>query len=371
MIAHAIEESVGSKPDVERVLLAHGGGGELMSRLIREHVVPPLDNERLSPLTDGAVLPAINTNVVFTTDSYVVTPLEFPGGDIGRLAVCGTVNDLAVMGAEPVALSLGLIAEEGLSFAMLDRILQSISAAAREAGVQIVTGDTKVIERRNTQPDRADIADAAARGFDSGEFAAEGLFVNTAGIGRLMPESRLDVRRVRAGDVVIVSGTIGDHGLAVMSRRRGVEFETALKSDAAPLNGMIATVLRGGGDVKFLRDATRGGLAGVLADLSENSRLSVEVHEERIPATAAARRAADMLGLDLLTVANEGKVVAVASPEDADQVVRIMRRHPLGQNAACIGTLTDATPPLVELVTRIGGRRVVPRPYGEELPRIC
>lgn len=341
----------------EQVVIAHGGGGELMGRLIRDHLLPPLRNEALGRLTDGAVLPWAGGELVFTTDSYVVTPLEFPGGDIGRLAVSGTVNDLAVMGAEPIALSLGLILEEGLPLDVLDRVVASIAATAREAGVTIVTGDTKVIERRS-----AASADGMVR---------EGLFINTAGVGRLRPGVRLGVDRIQPGDVILVNGAVAEHGLAVMSVRNGLEFGSRLRSDAAPLHGLIAEVLAGGADVKFLRDATRGGIAGVLADVCEGSGWSIEIDEDRVPLTPTARHAAEMLGLDPLTVANEGKVVMVVAAKDGEQVWQVCRNHPLGRLAAVIGRVLDAKPPLVELVTRVGGRRIVQRPYGEELPRIC
>ena len=345
-----------TRPTDECVMLAHGGGGELMNQLIRERLVPPLSNERLAPLSDGAILSPPDGQVVFTTDSYVVTPLEFPGGDIGRLAVAGTINDLAVMGAEPIALSLALILEEGLPFELLDRIVASIAATAKEAGVEIVTGDTKVIERRTS---------------GLGPTTSDGLFISTAGVGRLRPEVSLDPANVRPGDAIIVNGTIADHGLAVMSVRSGIEFDTELRSDAAPLNHLLARVLDTGANVRFLRDATRGGIAGVLADINEASGLSIEVEEQHIPISPTARHAAEMLGLDPLTVANEGKVVCVAAWADADNVLDAMRQNPLGKHAACIGRVTGSQPPLVELLTTVGGRRIVQRPYGEELPRIC
>lgn len=328
-----------------------------MGRLIRERLVPPLANETLATLTDGAVLPWAGGELVFTTDSYVVTPLVFPGGDIGRLAVAGTVNDLAVMGAEPVALSLGLILQEGLALEVLDRVVRSIADTAREAGVKIVTGDTKVVERRS------------AAGAD--DEAREGLFINTAGVGRLRPGVQLGVERIAAGDMVLVNGPIAEHGLTVMSVRGGLEFESTLRTDAAPLNGLIAALLDSGADVKFLRDATRGGLAGVLADICEGRELSVEIEEAAVPLTTTARHAAEMLGLDPLTIANEGKVVAVVAAGDADSALRACRGHALGRGAAAIGRVTDSRPALVELLTRAGGRRIVQRPYGEELPRIC
>ena len=337
---------------IDRVILAHGGGGELMSRLIREHLIPAISNERLAPLTDGAVLPRPDGGLVFTTDSYVVTPLEFPGGDIGRLAVAGTVNDLSVMGATPLALSLGLILEEGLPFEVLDRIVASIAATAREAGVEIVTGDTKVIERRSTT-------------------GADGLFINTAGVGVLGPEVRLGMEHIRPGDAILINGTLADHGLTVMSRRHGIEFETELRTDAAPLNHLLRRLFDSGASVRFIRDATRGGVAGVLADISEHARVSVEIDEKRLPISPTARHAAEMLGLDPLTVANEGKIVCVVAGADAAKAVQAMRSEPYGAAAAMIGTITDTKPPLVELLTTAGGRRVVQRPYGEDLPRIC
>ncbi len=349
------------------VMLSHGGGGEAMRRLVREHFLPVLTNDRLAPLTDGAVLPRPAGRIVFTTDSYVVTPLEFPGGDIGRLALAGTVNDLAVMGAEPIAISLALILEEGLPLELLDRIVASIAATAKEAGVEVVTGDTKVIERRSA----ASVPSGRRDDPGANDPVRDGLFINTAAVGRLRPRVALDARRVQTGDAVLINGGIAEHGLAVMSVRAGIEFETELRTDAAPLNHLLARVFETRAQVRFLRDATRGGIAGVLADTSEACGLSVEINESQIPISPTARHAAEMLGLDPLTVANEGKVVCVVAPADADKVLRAMRQHPLGRRAAAIGRVTDAQPPLVELLTRSGGRRVVQRPYGEDLPRIC
>ena len=343
--------------DGARILLAHGGGGEMMRRLIRDHIIPPVNNAQLAPLTDGALLPDPRGQLVFTTDSYVVTPLMFPGGDIGRLAVAGTVNDLAVMGAIPLALSLGLILEEGLPLEVVDRVMASVGATAAEAGVPVVTGDTKVIERRSTG--------------EGNHPVAHGLFINTAGVGRLRSGIELDIQRVEPADAVLVNGPIAEHGLAIMALRNELGFESVLRSDVAPLNSLIAAVLDSGADVKFLRDATRGGLAEVLADLSESTGVSIEIDERRVPISPAARNAAEMLGLDPLTVANEGKVVCVVSRESASVALAAFRSHPLGRHAVCIGDITRARPPLVELRTRAGGRRIVQRPYGEELPRIC
>lgn len=350
-----MSESARAAPRVhDRVVIAHGGGGELMGRLIREHLLEPLNNQVLDALTDGAVLPWDAGELVFTTDSYVVTPLEFPGGDIGRLAVAGTVNDVAVMGADPIALSLGLILEEGLELTLLDRIVASIASTAREAGVSVVTGDTKVIERRG--------------GADSNP---PGMFINTAGIGRRRAGRHLALNRVEPGDAILVNGPIAEHGLAVMSRRNGIEFESTLRSDAAPLNGLITALFNSGVNVKFLRDATRGGIAGVLADIVEATGMTVELDETRLPLSATARHAAEMLGLDPLTVANEGKVVAVVAGADSDRAIKALRENNFGKNAAAIAHVVERQPALVELVTRAGGRRVVQRPYGEELPRIC
>lgn len=333
----------------DQIIIAHGGGGELTRRLIAKHFLPKLANNLLDPLTDSAVLDVEAGRIAVTTDSYVVQPLQFPGGDIGRLAVCGTVNDLSVAGATPIALTLGVIMEEGLSIALLDEIIASLAAAAAEAGVVIATGDTKVVERRR----------------------GDGLIINTAGIGRMRPDARLDARRIAADDVLICSGRIAEHGLAVMSAREGLTFQTELRSDVAPLNGLVGAMFDSGVDIKFLRDPTRGGIAGVAADLAEDTKLTLELDEAAIPLSRVARHTGELLGIDPLVVANEGKVVAVAPAADADRLLAAMRRHPLGPHAAVIGRFVEAQPPIVELVTRAGGRRIVQRPYGEELPRIC
>jgi hydrogenase expression/formation protein HypE len=332
-----------------RIVLAHGGGGELTQRLLAEHVFPKLGNELLDPLTDSAVLDMPGGKLCMTTDAFVVQPLEFAGGNIGDLAVCGTVNDLAVMGAEPRALSLAMIIEEGLELSVLDRIVDSIAAAAERAGVVVATGDTKVIER--------------GRG--------DGMMITTAGVGMLREDVNIDVSRVTAGDVIIINGNIADHGLAVMARREGLAFDTQLASDVAPLNGLIADILATGADVKFMRDPTRSGPAGLLADLAAATQLSIEIDEAAIPISAATRHAAELLGIDPLTVANEGKCVMVVAPADAERVLAACHAHPLGRAAMLIGRVVDTQPALVELVTLMGGRRIIQRPYGEELPRIC
>ncbi len=335
-----------------RVMIAHGGGGELMGQFIREHLVQPLQNPTLDALTDGAILNNPGGRLVLTTDSYVVTPLEFPGGDIGRIAVAGTVNDLAVMGAEPLALSLGLILEEGLALERLDRIMRSIAKTAQEAGVSIVTGDTKVIERRSAT-------------------AEPGMFINTAGVGTQRAGLILGLDRIAPDDVILINGPIAEHGLAVMSVREGLEFGTQLRSDVAPLANLVRTLLASGANVKFMRDATRGGLAGVLADIAEHTGHTVEIDEEQVPVTTTARHAAEMLGLDPLTVANEGKCVMVVAADDAQRALTACRECATGKKTIRIGRVVAREPALVELMTIAGGRRVVQRPYGEELPRIC
>ncbi|MBN1345826.1 MAG: hydrogenase expression/formation protein HypE [Phycisphaerae bacterium] len=346
--------SIGPTPpreaEIPRIVRAHGGGGELMGRLIRDHLLPVIGNDCLSALGDGAVLPVLDGVPVMTTDGFVVQPLTFPGGDIGRLAVCGTVNDLAMMGARPVALSLAMILEEGLPMATLDWIVASISAAADEAGVRIVTGDTKVVESSGRTP---------------------GMTITTAGIGVRAPSVNLGPGQIRPGDRVLINGTLAEHGLAIMAAREGLEFETELTSDAAPLNGLVAEIMRFGDAIRFLRDPTRGGLANVLADVAEETGLGVEIEESALPIRRSARHAAELLGLDPLTVANEGKCVIVVAEDAAEEALAVCRQHRYGRDAAVIGRVTDSCPAVVELLTTVGGRRIVQRPYGEELPRIC
>jgi hydrogenase expression/formation protein HypE len=336
---------------VEQIQLAHGGGGQLTAELIENVILPAVGGQEASRLTDAAVLDDGDGPVVFTTDSYVVQPLEFPGGDIGKLAVCGTINDLAVMGAAPRAISLALILEEGLELALVKRVLASAGRAAAEARVVVATGDTKVVERG----------------------ALDGLMVNTAGIGRLLPGAVLGFDHVSQDDRIVLSGPLGEHGLAVMSRREGLSFSAELASDCAALHPLTAALIaRLGSAVRFMRDPTRGGLAATLVELSAATGRDVEIEESAIPVNRTALAAAEMLGLDLLTVANEGKLVAVVSPEAAGEAVDVLAEHALGSRAAVIGRVGRAgDPPIVEMVTSVGGRRVVQMPYGEELPRIC
>jgi hydrogenase expression/formation protein HypE len=337
-------------PHRSRIVLAHGGGGQLTDDLLHDIVRPRFANEYLDALDDSAVLPFGDGEVVFTTDSYVVQPLEFPGGNIGRLAVSGTVNDLAVCGARPAFISLGLILEEGLDTATLERVLDSAAETAAEAGVSVVTGDTKVVAR--------------------GE--ADGLYVNTAGIGWRRPGITLGAEHIEPGDVLIVSGTIADHGLAVMlQREQRTVIQSDLESDAAPLASLIETLLDEVNDVVFMRDPTRGGFAGVTSDLAAQSGWRLVIDENAIPLRQSTRYAAEMLGLDPLSVANEGKVMIVVRPDVADDAIATLRAHPRGRHAAVVGRFDETRDGLCEIITDVGGRRIIQKPYGEELPRIC
>lgn len=336
-------------PHKRQIVLAHGGGGQLMDELLSEVIRPRLDNPVLAALDDSAVVDVEAGRIAFTTDSYVVQPLEFPGGDIGRLAVSGTVNDLAVCGAKPEWISLALILEEGLEIALLGRVLESASRAAEEAGVRIVTGDTKVVARGQ----------------------ADGMYINTAGVGRIMPGLELGVERIEPGDAVLVSGTIADHGMAVMLQREDRSVvRSELASDTAPLTGLIEAALAEPG-VVFMRDPTRGGVAGVLSDLAEQSGWRLTVDEPAIPIRQETLYAAEMLGIDPLDVANEGKAIFVVRNDAAGAVLDRLRVHPLGGSASIIGRFETERDGLCELVTDVGGRRIIQKPYGEELPRIC
>jgi len=337
--------------DDQYIKLAHGGGGQLTSELIEQVILPALGgSQQPKRLTDSALLDA-EGRMAFTTDSYVIQPLEFPGGDIGKLAVCGTINDLAVCGATPRAISVSLVLEEGLAVSLLARVLSSAGAAAAAARVDIVTGDTKVVERGGV----------------------DGMVINTSGIGRVADGCRLGFDRIGEGDAIVLSGPLGEHALAVMSQRESLSFTAELVSDCASMH-VLAGALLGelGDDVHFMRDLTRGGLAAALVDVAEATGRDVEVSEQAIPVNKTARAAAEMLGLDLLTAANEGKLMAVVAGDVADKAAEILDRFEICDRPAVIGRIgRRADSPLVEMVTAIGGRRVVQRPYGEELPRIC
>ncbi len=334
----------------DRVLLAHGGGGQLTDELIRRHILPTFDNDILSELGDSAKLNVDSKSLCFTTDSYVVKPLFFNGGDIGKLAVCGTINDLAVAGSRPVALALSLIIEDGFEFKLLDKILVSISETARQNNTNIVTGDTKTVEAG----------------------AADGIFINTAGIGVKLDCADLGYEKISVGDKIIINGTIGDHGMTIISQREDIKFQSQMQSDCAPLAGLTCELLENTTGIKFMRDPTRGGLAATLNEISRSSGLSIEIREADIPIKPVVQAAADMLGFDVLTIANEGKFIAIVSPESAGDCLRICKNHPLGKEAKVIGEVCQSRDVhLVEIKTKIGGRRIVQMPYGRELPRIC
>ncbi|HTU89324.1 MAG TPA: hydrogenase expression/formation protein HypE [Gemmataceae bacterium] len=342
------------KSRYDHILLGHGSGGQLTAELIQRLFVPAFGNDVLGALEDQATLPVAHasgssTRIAFTTDSFVVRPLFFPGGDIGRLAVHGTVNDLAVGGARPLFLSAAFILEEGLPLTDLQRIVASMRQACVEAEVSLVTGDTKVV--------------------DHGK--GDGLYITTSGIGLAPERFSLSIHNARPGDCILVSGTIGDHGIAIMSVREGLEFETVLESDTAPLTALAQAVLEACPRTRCMRDPTRGGLSSVLNELAAASGVGVRIDEAAIPIRPEVRGACEMLGLDPLYVANEGKLVAVVPAEDADRVLQAMRAHALGKNAALIGEITADFPGMVILRSVVGGERVVTMLAGEQLPRIC
>ncbi len=332
----------------KQIVLAHGGGGQLTDELIGSTILPRLDNVILHDLLDSGIAET-GSRTALTIDGFVVQPLIFPGGDIGRLAVSGTVNDLAVAGAEPLGLALSLILAEGLERRVLDQIMDSIARTAEEADVRIITGDTKVVGRGQ----------------------ADGMYITTAGIGRVDPNRRLHWDRVRPGDVLLINGPIADHGLAVMLAREMPQVESVLKSDVTPLNHLIRAVLRATDDVVFMRDPTRSGVAGVAAELAERSGRHIRLEEEAIGVRPETRHAADMLGLDPLEVANEGKVIMAVRPDQAALALQVMHEHPLGEEARIIGQVEDKQDGICELQTQMGGRRILQKPYGEQLPRIC
>ncbi|MFN7950735.1 MAG: hydrogenase expression/formation protein HypE [bacterium] len=329
--------------------MAHGGGGRLMHQLIEQIFVRGFGAEAMGPRHDGATLALGSPRVVLTTDSYVVRPLFFPGGDIGTLAVNGTVNDLAMCGARPRALSVGFILEEGLPMETLWRIVQSMAAAARATGVAVVTGDTKVVDRGK----------------------ADGLYVNTAGIGVPVTELAIEPSSVRPGDAILVSGDVGRHGMAIMAVREGLAFESEIESDCAPLAAPVLALLEAGVEVHCLRDPTRGGLASTLVEIARDARLHLHVDERAIAVREDVRAACEILGLDPLYVANEGRFVAIVAPADAERALAILRAHPVSVGAARIGSVEADPAALVTLTSAIGSNRVVDMLSGEQLPRIC
>ena len=333
------------------VLLAHGSGGLLSHQLIEEVFLSRLGNSLLTPLEDAASIDLGDGKgqVVVSTDSFVVQPIFFPGGDIGKLAICGTVNDISMRGAVPLYLTAGFVLEEGLPFSDLEQVVSSMAAAARQARVRIVAGDTKVVERGS----------------------ADRLFINTAGIGVVPAGVEISCSRARPGDAVLVSGAVGDHGLAIMTQREGLRFTSSLESDCAPLNGLVAAMLEACPNIHALRDPTRGGLATTLNELALQSRVGIEIDENAVPVHEPVRAASEILGLDPLYVANEGKLIAILPEQEAELVLEAMRRHPLGKEAALVGLVTADHPGRVLLRTVLGTHRPLDMLAGEQLPRIC
>jgi hydrogenase expression/formation protein HypE len=333
----------------DQILLAHGSGGRLTHELVRTLFREAFANPSLDRMEDAAVLSGMPGRIALTTDSYVVQPLFFPGGDIGKLAVCGTVNDLAMVGAQPRYLTAGFILEEGLALEDLRRVVSSMAGAARQAGVAIVSGDTKVVGRGN----------------------ADKLFINTAGIGWIPEGVDLSPRQVRAGDRILVSGTLGDHGMAILCQREGLRFESALESDCAPLNGLVEILMKGHSGVRVMRDPTRGGLATTLVELAQGSGCGFEIEESRVPVRETVRSVCELLGFDPLYVANEGKLIAIVPDDEAEACLSAMKSHSLGEDAALIGRVVETHPGKVVLRTPLGVSRLLEMLSGEQLPRIC
>ena len=332
-----------------RIDLAHGSGGRAMAQLIEELFARHLDNPFLAQGDDGAVLPGADGRLVMATDSHVISPLFFPGGNIGSLSVHGTLNDLAVMGARPLWLSAAFILEEGFPLADLARIVESMGEASRAAGVPIVTGDTKVVERGK----------------------GDGVFITTTGVGSLPPGRDVSGRHARPGDVVLISGTLGDHGMAIMAARENLGFETPIVSDSAALHGLTEALFASGARVRTLRDPTRGGLATTLIEIARQSGVGIVLDEAALPINPAVAATCEFLGLDPLYVANEGKLLAIVAADDADAALAALRAHPLGARAARIGTVQADTHHFVQMTTTLGGRRIVDWLNGDPLPRIC
>jgi hydrogenase expression/formation protein HypE len=329
--------------------MGHGAGGKMMNDLIRHLFAAEFESPILAELADAATIQLDGGRLAFTTDSYVVSPLFFPGGNIGELAVNGTINDLAAVGATPLYLSVGLILEEGLPMATLAQICASMRQASERAGVQIAAGDTKVVNRGH----------------------GDGIYVNTSGLGQIPRHVKISPRNAKPGDVVLISGSIGDHGIAVMSVREGLNFQTEIKSDTAPLSAMVQAMIEAAGEIHCLRDATRGGLAAVLNELAQASSVGIEFDEARVPIRREVMAACEMLGLDPLYIANEGKMVAIVPEQGAEQTLEAMRKNEHGREAAIIGRVVKDHAGMVLAKTSIGGTRVVDLPVGELLPRIC
>jgi hydrogenase expression/formation protein HypE len=336
-------------PTGERIVLGHGSGGTLSADLLRKVFLPAFENATLARLDDQAIVSVNGCRLAFTTDSFVVKPLFFPGGDIGSLAVHGTINDLAMGGAKPLFLSAAFILEEGLPFETLTRVVNSFHKAAAAAGVEVVTGDTKVVEKGS----------------------CDGMFVNTSGIGFVPDELKLSADQARPGDKIILSGPIGEHGIAILAQREGLDLQTPLESDSAALHELVAAMQGSGARLRCMRDPTRGGLSSALNEIAARSRTGMTLDERAIPVREEVRGVCELLGLDPLYVANEGKLVAIVDAQDAEKLVAAMRENPLGRRAQIIGTVTGENPGLVVMRTTLGTTRIVDMLAGDQLPRIC
>ena len=333
----------------DHVLLGHGSGGKLSAELVQQVFLPEFSNPALARLDDQAILSVNGCRLAFTTDSFVVKPLFFPGGDIGSLAVHGTVNDLAMGGAQPLFLSAAFILEEGLRFDTLRRVVRSMKQASDAAGVQVVTGDTKVVEKGS----------------------CDHLFINTTGIGLVPDGVEMSADRAQPGDKVLLSGPLGEHGIAILAQREGLQFESSIESDSAPLHTLVADMLKVTRDIRCMRDPTRGGLSSTLNEIAAQSRVGIELNESAIPVREDVKGACELLGLDPLYVANEGKLVAIVKPEVADDVLVAMQNHPLGRQAQVIGSVKQNAGGLVTMRTLLGTSRIVDMLAGDQLPRIC
>jgi hydrogenase expression/formation protein HypE len=333
----------------DKVLLAHGGGGTLSHQLITKMFYSHFENEYLNQQHDSAVLNIDKQKIAFTTDSYVVHPIFFPGGNIGDLAVNGTVNDLAVSGAKPLFISCSFIIEEGLEMNELWQIVQSMKIAADKAGVKIVTGDTKVVDRGK----------------------GDKIFINTSGIGLIYDGVNINPRNCKSGDVIILNGKIAEHGVAIMSAREGLEFETTIESDTAALNSLVGDILSVSKNVHVMRDPTRGGIASTLNEIASLTNVGIQIEQNKIPISEEVRGACEILGLDPLYIANEGKIIVIASAEDGGNILAKMKEHPLGKESAIIGQVRNDEPGIVVMKTSIGSSRIVDMISGEQLPRIC
>lgn len=337
------------KNDYDKILLAHGGGGTLMHKLIDVLFKSNFENDILSQGSDSAIIEINGTKFAFTTDSYVVQPLFFPGGDIGSLAINGTINDLCVSGAKPLYISAGFIIEEGFPVEELEKIVISMKKSADKANVKIVTGDTKVINKKSD----------------------DGIYINTSGIGIVYEGVEISINNLKSGDKIILSGRIADHGIAVMSARENLEFETEIKSDCAALNSLTDEIFSVSKNIKVMRDPTRGGIASTLNEIAKSSGLGIKIYEEKIPVSEPVRGACEILGFDPMYVANEGKLIAFVSEKDAEKILLKMQAHPLGKESQIIGEVTSENPSRVVMKTVIGSSRIVDMISGEQLPRIC